>query len=300
MPRVDSPRRPAQTGHFYPGDLAPQVEEFVTGWSIPADVPRVLLGGVVPHAGWAYSGRVAARTLHTLIVRMRPETIVFLASVHVPGVRQASVYPRGAWETPVGAVEIDDELATRLLAAAGDHLIAAPDAHDGDHAIEVQLPLLRLLAPGCRIVPIAAPVHCDGAQLGAEIGGCLRESPRVLVVASTDLTHYGSRYRYAPAGKGSAARQWLRKNDTRMVQKVVDLDAAGVAAEAQEQRNSCGPAGLAAAIAAARARGANQGYVVEYTDSHQELSAQRGGDVDDDEFEMAVGYLGAVLGHETQ
>lgn len=303
MPRVDasnqplqdnSPRRSAQTTHFYPGNLSDQVEEFVSGWSIPDDVPRQLFGGVLPHAGWAYSGRVAARTLHTLIVRMRPETIVFLASVHVPGVRHASVYPGGIWETPVGTVEVDGELATRLVAAAGEQLVVSTEAHEGDHAIEVQLPLLRLLAPGCRVVPIAAPMTCDGVALGKEIGGCLRESPRVMVVASSDLTHYGRRYRYAPAGQGPEARQWMRENDSRMVQKVVDLDAAGVMPEARERANCCGPAGIAAAIASAQVRGANSGHVIEYTDSFHESAGAD--DAESQAFEMSVGYLGAVLG----
>lgn len=86
----------------------------------------------------------------------------------------------------------------------------------------------------------------------------------------------------------------MRENDSRMVQKVVDLDAAGVMPEARERANCCGPAGIAAAIASAQVRGANSGHVIEYTDSFHESAGAD--DAESQAFEMSVGYLGAVLG----
>ena len=123
-------KRRAQAVTFYPGDLSHHIELFLHGWRIPESVPQQLFGGVVPHAGWKYSGRTAARTLHTLVVRSRPQTFIFLGTVHVDGVERPSVYPAGTWETPAGDVEIDETLATLLLAELGDVLIPAPAAHD--------------------------------------------------------------------------------------------------------------------------------------------------------------------------
>lgn len=281
-------KRASQATAFYAGDLSAQLEGFLDGWRIPDAVPQQLFGGVVPHAGWRYSGRTAARTLHTLVVRSRPRTFILFGTVHVPGVAGPSLYPEGAWETPVGDVEIDEKLAASLLDDLGDVLVAAPAAHDGDHALEVQMPFLRLLAPGARVVPVAMPPVPAAEELGRRLGQHLEQRPDVVVVASTDLTHYGSNYGFAPAGVGPSGERWLRENDARMVEKIRHLSATEVLAEAETQHNACGPGGLTVALASARARGSEHGHIIEYTNSH---------DVDASgmPFEFAVGYVGAVF-----
>lgn len=280
--------RPARAQAFYPGDLDEQVAGWLDGWSIPTSIPQQLSGGIMPHAGWAYSGRLATRTLHTLVVRALPRTVVFLASVHVPDVTKASVYPEGSWETPVGTVEVDAELANRLLEALPEDLVAAPEAHENDHAIEVQLPILRLLAPGCKCVPIATPVASAGVRIGKTLGQLLAQDPDIQVVSSSDLTHYGTHYGFTPAGVGASAQAWMRDNDQRMIELVLEGQADAIAAEAAAQQNACGPAGLAAALACARERGAGKGHLIEYTTSHAEHGQPP--------FTMAVGYLAAVFG----
>ena len=280
-------RKPTATG-FYPGNLKAQVDAFLDGWTIPDAVPKQLTGAVVPHAGWAYSGRTAARAFHALTVRSHPTTYVIFASVHVPGVRGPTLFPEGVWETPVGDVEVDDRLAARLLERFGDQLLADTTAHEGDHAIEVQLPFIRLLSPGARVVPVAMPPEVDAAALGEALGRELAKEPRVAVVCSTDLTHYGESYHFTPGGLGSSGERWMRQNDARMIQKVKELAAEDVIEEATRYHNACGPGGLAVALAAARTRGAKMGYVLEYTTSHRVAPAR-------EPFCSAVGYLGAVF-----
>lgn len=280
--------RVAQAEHLYPGDLREQIETYLERWPIPRDVPRELFGGVLPHAGWMYSGHTAARTLHTLIIRALPRTIFFCATAPHEALDRIAVYARGVWETPAGPVEVDEEAAQRFLGALPDHTAEAPEAHDRDHAIEVQIPMLRLLAPGCRIVPVSLPVACDAVAVGEALGQQLANQPSVLVVACSDLTRYGADYGFTPAGLGESAAQWMRENDASMVQHVVNLEAEEIPEEATNRRNAGSASALQMATAAARTRGAEQGHVVEYTTSYEEVR--------EEPFTSGVGYLGAVFG----
>ena len=279
--------RPAQRTQFYPGDLRAQLEEFLLDWHAPEGLPSPPSGGIVPHAGWAYSGRIAARTLFTLIQLGNPRTIVFLGAVHFAPMARPAFYAEGAWETPVGSVEVDTKLARRLLESLGELATEAPEEHDGEHSLEVLMPFVRLLAQQCRVVPVAVPPYPGAAAFGARLGALLAGHPDVLVVASTDLTHYGAGYGFAPAEAGEEAERWMQKNDERIVDKIRHLSAEEILPEVRKHKNACGPGALAAALAAARARGSTRGHVLAYTTSHRVMA--------EPEFTTAVGYLGAVL-----
>ena len=275
--------------HFYPGDCAGQIEEFLLAFQPPAE-PAQPIGGIVPHAGWTFSGAVAAKVIASLRPA-RPDAFVIFGAVHQWGVSEGAVYPAGAWNTPLGPVEIDSDLATLLLDACPDYLQPDADAHSREHSIEVQVPMIKYLHPRARIVPIAMPPSPNAAAAGAAVGAALAQSGRrVAVLGSTDLTHYGRNYDFAPWGGGEEALQKMRQNDRRFIDLALQFRAGEVVAEARANSNACGSGAAAAVIAAATALGATKATLVEYTTSHDVMREPPR------TFDMAVGYAGILFG----
>jgi len=146
-------REPAVAGAFYPADPG-ALQEMVD--RLLAEAPRYETEPaalIVPHAGYIYSGHVAAWGFRQL--EGRPyDAVVVLGTNHVePFFHEISVWARGAWRTPLGEIPIDEELADALL-AAGPPLRFVPEVHLEEHSIEVELPFLQRLFPGLRFVPV--------------------------------------------------------------------------------------------------------------------------------------------------
>ena len=244
----------------------------------------------MPHAGWAYSGAVAAKVIKCL-QPASPDTFVIFGAVHSWGVRAGAVYPSGSWLTPLGEAEIDEELADLLLDKCPRHLTADPDSHAQEHSIEVQVPMIQHLHPKAKIVPIAMPPTDTAAPAGTAVGAAIAGSGRrVAVLGSTDLTHYGRNYGFTPWGFGPAAREKMAENDRRVIDLALAFEADKVVREAQEHSNACGAGAVAAAIAAAKAMGAVKSVLVEYTTSHEVMHEPP------EDFRMAVGYAGLLFG----
>ena len=281
-------RYPIVAGMFYPGDKAScrrQLEECLQG-AQAVDVPQPILGGVVPHAGWTYSGPTAGRVFAAIQAQGAPETFVLFGAVHSWGVSGASVYSAGSWRTPLGDLAIDEELAQEALKVSS-LLADRPQAHSEEHSIEVQLPFIQHLFPSARILPIAVPPLTEAPEVGHEVARAVRQLGRKAVaVGSSDLTHYGPRYGMAPVGVGERALEWTKQNDARLLDLVAALRAPEVLAEARAHHNACGAGAIAAAIGFAAELGASKGVLLQYTTSHEVLPMGRPSDF--------VGY-GAVV-----
>lgn len=182
-------RRPAVAGRFYPG--APDVlHDTVQRYVGDADVspqPDRVMAVIAPHAGYPYSGATAGHAFRRLL-GMRPRRVVILGPSHYFRFPGLSIANRGQWETPLGAVPIDEAFADRLVGAFGTH---RADAHDPEHALEVELPFLQhVLGPGFSIVPVllGGGLEDSNEELAAFLARHL--DPGDLVVASTDLSHF--------------------------------------------------------------------------------------------------------------
>ena len=197
------PRRPAVAGTFYPAEpdrLHSMVEVLLAGAESPGQparpeepAPSSVAGLLVPHAGLVYSGAVAALGW-ALAGRIGPTTIVLAGTDHQALAAGVGVWTGGAWQTPLGEVEVDDDLAAEI-AAMGPPFAADDDAHLTEHSLEVQLPLLLRSCPEAKIVPLAVSPRLHGhAQAGVMLGRLLARrraaGERVLLVASSDLAHY--------------------------------------------------------------------------------------------------------------
>lgn len=185
-----SVRAPAVAGAFYPADpgaLAEMVDRLL------AEAPRYEVEPaalIVPHAGYIYSGHVAAWGFQQLAGRSY-DAVVVLGTNHVePFFREISVWARGAWRTPLGEVPIDEDLADALL-QAGPPIRAVPEVHLEEHSIEVELPFLQRLFPDLRFVPvmIGEPSE-ENVEALAEALARVLSGRRAIVIASTDLSHY--------------------------------------------------------------------------------------------------------------
>jgi AmmeMemoRadiSam system protein B len=193
-------RHPAVAGMFYPAEpagLLALVDQIVAraAAGAPADRPNPadVLGLLVPHAGLVYSGAIAALSW-CLAADAAPDTIVVAGTDHQALASGIGVWCDGPWASPLGDVAVDEELA-RHIAALGEPFARDEGAHDGEHSIEVQLPLIARLCPGVRIVPLAvSPRLRTHAAAGAKLGALLAErraaGDRILLVASSDMAHY--------------------------------------------------------------------------------------------------------------
>jgi len=287
-------REPVVAGRFYPMDRESCLRE-IAEMKPPADVaglPDRPVAGIVPHAGWTFSGETALAVLTAIKDRRTPKTFVLFGATHRLVGRNA-VFASGGWETPLGIAEVDERLGREVLGRAADILADDPHAHEGEHSIEVQVPLIQHLFPEARILPIAVPGDETAVALGRIVGRTIADlEVDAVCLGSTDLTHYGSMYGFTPQGSGADAVRWVREeNDRRMLDLMVRLDAEGAVSEAASHRNACGAGAVAATMAAAREMGAQCGCVVQYTTSF-DVMRDRLGRTD---YDATVGYAGVVF-----
>lgn len=264
-------RSPVAVG-FYPsapGVCRAAIERYLKKASgIKASRERIL-AGIVPHAGWMYSGHTAATVFSNIARLSRPEVFIIFGSVHVTGVNLPALMAEGTWETPLGEVEVDSPLARALLEACGGLVVEQAEGHLMEHSIEVEVPFIQHLFPEATIVPIMVPPTEEAHLLGKKIGEFVAGQPReVIVLGSSDLTHYGWRYGLQPMGTGQKALNWVKEvNDKGIIELCLRMASKEIVPEALRNMNACGSGAMAATVAFAGARGVTQGELLHYTTS---------------------------------
>lgn len=262
-------RRPCVAGQFYPGDKDTCIEmiKICLDNSCAGQYENSLIAGIVPHAGWVYSGSTAGMVFNSIDPEDTPDTFIFLGAVHRGGVRKNSVYSSGAWNTPMGDILIDENLAHALLAS--DLFEDNCSAHDREHSIEVNLPFISYLFPNAKILPIACPPMHDSYSMGIKLSEIVSSyKGKVIVIASTDLTHYGPSYGFAPMGIGNKAQEWVKnENDAKFIELSINLDGEAIVPYANKTGSACGAGAVAATVAFAKATGAKCGKLLNYTNS---------------------------------
>lgn len=269
-------RPSAVAGSWYPGSRARLVEAVDAHLAAASDYSRACPRAIVaPHAGLMYSGPVAAHAYRTV----KPCTYaaaVLVGPSHFVAFDGVAIWARGAWDTPLGAVPVADRLAA-AIAAESDAIVEYPDAHAREHSLEMQLPFLAHLLPGVPIVPLVmgyqhrATALALGDALARALGA--RADERVLLVASTDLSHYED--------ASVAARL-----DAVVLRHVEALDPDGLmAALEREPRHACGGGAVVSVLRAAAQLGCTEARVLRYADS---------GDVSGDKSSV-VGYMAAAI-----
>jgi AmmeMemoRadiSam system protein B/AmmeMemoRadiSam system protein A len=267
-------RRPAVAGSFYPADaktLSRQVRDYLSR-ATKEEVGGDIIGLVSPHAGYMYSGLVAAHAFR-IVEGMKFDAVVVVAPSHRVPLRGASVYDRGGYETPLGVLPIEKELCQKLQNESG-LVQSAPQAHTHEHSLEVQLPFLQEVLGKFSIVPVIMGSQdfrtCEG--VGQAIGRAVK-GKRVLLVASTDLSHY---HPYDTAVR----------LDHLILDAIRTFDAQRLSRDLESGKGeACGGGAVIAVMVAAKDLGANRAKVLKYMNS---------GDVTGDRSGV-VGYAAAVF-----
>lgn len=273
MPDV---RPSAVAGSWYPGSKARLAEAVDAHLAAAAEYARSCPRAIVaPHAGLTYSGPVAAYAYRT-VGACAYSAAVLVGPSHFVGFDGVSIWARGAWETPLGAVPVADRLAA-AIAAASEDIVEYPAAHAREHSLEMQLPFLMRLLPGVSIVPLVMGYQrrATAFALGDALARALRERPddRVLLVASSDLSHY----------EDAAVATRL---DAVVLRQVEALDPDGLMdALDREPRHACGGGPMVSVLRAAAQLGCTEAHVLRYADS---------GDVSGDKSSV-VGYMAAAI-----
>jgi AmmeMemoRadiSam system protein B len=263
-------RSPDLAGSWYPArasECRRLIQEF-SATEIPRPATAPALGGIVPHAGWFYSGRIAANVIERISATSEPDTVV-IAGRHLHAGSPCYIMKEGLWATPLGDLEIDAGLAEGLMAEFAFTVETATD-YEQDNTIELQLPFIRYFLADAKILPIGIPPSPAAIQVGEAIVACSETLGRkIAILGSTDLTHYGSNYGYAPKGAGPDAVDWVRhENDRRIVELMLSMDPEGVLLEASRNHNACCSGAAAAAIAASQKLGAKRGVKLVYSTSY--------------------------------
>ena len=249
------------------------------------------VGGLVPHAGWLYSGQIAAKVFGAIAASRSPKVVVLLGGVHRRRGREAALFGSGRWETPIGPVEIDDRLADRILGYT-NLIVDDPYAHEEEHSIEVQMPFVKHLFPHAKVVPIMVPPVKTACEVGDAVGRTLvAYGYDAVVVGTTDLTHYGPDYGFVPKGVGEAANRWAKEeNDRRFIDLLCTLQTDKLVPEALQNKNACSSGAAAATTAAVAALGSTKGVLLDHTSS-SDVARETGQEVPD----QSVGYAGILF-----
>ena len=268
-------RPPAVAGMFYPEqkisldqDVAMVLEE-----SREIDLPGEVIGLVVPHAGYMYSGGVAARA-YRQIVDSSIDVVVVIAPSHCEYFTEISIYDGYAYSTPLGTLPVDTELAKSLADQSPQIVLSEKGHRFEEHALEVQLPFLQKSIDDFRFVPIVMGEHSqDNIQSLANALANVLKDQRALIVASTDLSHF-----YDDEKANSL--------DQVVVDNIENFDDEQLFQDLQNgECEMCGGGPAIAAMKACKLLGANKSQVLLYRNS---------GDITGDRQEVE-GYLSAIL-----
>ena len=288
-------RKPIVAGQFYPGQhdsCVDEINEYLESGTLSEQLPETIVAGIVPHAGWTFSGALAAMVFAAIKQQHeKVHTFVIFGAAHGYFGQSPAVYDKGIWITPLGEAAVDEELADTVLASAT--AVSDPDAHRTEHSIEVQVPFVQHLFVGAKILPILVPPNEQAVALGEAVGAIVGadEQRKIVCIGSTDLTHYGPRYGFTPMGAGADAIQWASDvNDKEFIDLALKLQPKQMLTSAAENCNACGAGAAAAAVAAAKKLGKTKGLLLAHTNSNEVMMQKM-----DTSSTDSVGYAAIVF-----
>lgn len=296
-------RKPAVAGLFYeknPDDLKNKIEWCFNHELGPGKIPELglgqsieflnsdstkniekstknqkIYGAVVPHAGYSYSGPIAAHAYYEIVENGFPETFIILCPNHTGLGTGISIFKEGIWNTPLGNVEIDEEF-TKEMVSNSDLINFDTSAHIKEHSCEIHLPFLQYFSNDFKIVPIV--MWMQDMESGSDIANSIAKTAKklgrsVLIIASTDLTHYES-------------KNFAEKKDKLILDAISNMDEDSLLNVVKNFGISmCGYGPTIATIKASRFLGAKNGKILKYATS---------GDISGD-FNSVVGYCSAIF-----
>jgi AmmeMemoRadiSam system protein B len=285
--KTSNVRKAMFAGSWYPASASEcktEIDSFLEEGKNIKSPDRRLVGGIVPHAGWYFSGSIACNVISRLKSEDPPDVIVVFG-MHLHPNSQCYLMAEGAWETPFGEIPVEERLAAELVEKYSFSL-ETPDRFSQDNTIELQLPFIKYFFKDTKIVAMGVPPSESSLEIGKSVIDLAKEMDLTAkVIGSTDLTHYGSNYGFTSQGRGKKAVDWVRsENDRRVINAMLALEPEKVISEALASQNACCAGAVATAIAAAKNLGADQADEIAYATSYDKSPG--------DSF---VGYVGIVM-----
>jgi len=277
-------RRPCQAGAFYAGtfeSLKKQVESCFLDKFGPLKIPKIrengvrqIVGLICPHAGYMFSGPVAAHAYYQLALDGRPDVVVIFGPNHTGHGSALSIMNEGVWRTPLGDVQVDSETANQIVHESG--LIDVDDvAHSFEHSIEVQLPFLQYLyGTSFKFVPICFLMQelSSSIEVGKAVANVL-DGRNAVIIASSDMTHY-------------EPKRKAEEKDGMALAAIEAMDEAKFYSTIEKYNiSACGYGPISALISAAKKLGAKEAKLLCYKTS---------GDITGD-ISNVVGYAALCL-----
>ena len=262
-------------------DCRREIESYVEGWSPPGSIPGLGSGGIVPHAGWYFSGRLAARVLYSLKSAKKSDVVVLYGG-HMGPEDLPRIVSEETCETPLGDIEVHQDFLKILMKKIE---VKKESPSSGDNTIEIQLAMIKYFFPDSKLLAIRPTFSRKAIELGKEIAEIARdEGLSIVAIGSTDLTHYGPNYGFLTKGVGPTSVDWVKKvNDKGFIDCALKMNGEGLLDHALKNGSACSAGAAGAAIATCEALGSKKGTLLDYYTSYDIMP--------DDSF---VGYAGIV------
>jgi hypothetical protein len=273
-------RKAVVAGQFYTGDqdgLNLQLKDCFLDSRGPGKLPQIqrgtqkIKGVVVPHAGYMFSGAIAAHVYHAIATGGFAETFIILGPNHTGTGSGVSVMTEGIWETPLGKVPIDETLAAHLWTGIIDK---DDSAHAYEHSIEVQLPFLQYMArdTSFSFVPICMAMqdYETSNEVGMILINALKKFEKpVVIIASSDFSHAGFNYMSMPPA-GTQVDTYAETQDKHAIEEILNMKPKGLIDTVYKHSiTMCGYGPVAAMLVAAKGLGATKAELLKYGTSYE-------------------------------
>ena len=277
-------KKMAFAGSWYPADAdecEASIKDFLK--EKPAFFNTGFVGGIVPHAGWYYSGSIACRVIASLRSDEKIDTIIMFGG-HMHKQSEPFILTHGAVETPFGPIEVDKELTDKITTGISLRL-RSPHKFPDENTLELQYPFIKYFYPDAKIVVCGVAPSFFAAVIGSMAVAEAKDLSRnVRIIGSTDMTHYGPDFGFTKAGTGEKAVEWVKtKNDRNAIKGMMEMDESQIIAQGLENKNMCCAGSAAAASAACKKLGAVKAIELDYATSFEKSAS-----------ESFVGYAGIL------
>ena len=267
-------KKMAFSGSWYPAtarECKSSIEKFLKEKQGP--LKGSFVGGIVPHAGWYFSGSIACRVIASLKSDEKIDAIV-LFGAHMHKQSEPFILSHGALETPFGDIEVDTELVDKICEGISIRK-RPPSKFPDENTLELQNPFIRYFFPEAKIVVIGVAPSFFASIIGTmAVEEAGRLSKNIRIIGSTDMTHYGPDFGFTTAGSGEKALDWVsRHNDRAAIDAMVKMEEEKIISEGLSHKNMCCPGAAAATAAAVKKLGAVRALELDYATSFEKSAS---------------------------
>ncbi len=271
------------TSGWYPHDkisCESEIKQYLEEYNL--DLPdHQWHGGIVPHAGWYYSGKLACQVIQKLSMGKNIDIVIIFGG-HLRKGDNVIYYDFDQFETPLGNIYRENEVFNIILDRIKE--FSSPE-YTIDNTVEIQLPFIKYFMPETPIIAFRSPPSSLAKRLGCIIAEEMKNrNMNGVFIGSTDLTHYGPNYGFTSHGMSDEALQWVKyENDKLIIDYFLSMDEDSAINHALKESSACSVGGAIACMEASRVMGSSKGHLVDYYTSYDVRK--------DDSF---VGYAGVI------